>query len=252
LSDTVYFLSDTHFKYHAEDPHESGKRARFRRFLASIEGASRLYLLGDIFDFWFEYRSVIPRHYPDILEALGRLADSGTGIFILGGNHDHWFGSYLPDTYGIEVLPQGTVHELQGRRVMLTHGDDLLPGDYAYKALKAVIRSRPVTGFAKLVHPDLLYGFAAAFSRTSKGFTQKKTERCAERLTGMAREHFFRDGNDAFVMGHVHLPRMKEMEGRTFIILGDWETHFSYARLEGGVFSLESLQIDGVSDSENR
>jgi UDP-2,3-diacylglucosamine hydrolase len=242
LSDSVYFLSDTHFKYDAGNPRESNKRALFASFLRSIHGASRLYLVGDIFDFWFEYRSVIPKYYGDVLEAIGSLARSGTQVFLTGGNHDHWFGSYLPGTYGIEILPQGAVHDIQGRKVMLTHGDDLLPGDYGYKALKAIIRSRPVIGFAKLFHPDLLYGFAAMFSRTSKGLTQGSTRRCAERLTAMAPDHFFTGGNDAFVMGHVHLPRIEDFDGRTFIILGDWETHFSYARLEGGVFSLEYYQ----------
>lgn len=251
MSDTVYFLSDTHFKYSSQDPHEKKKRALFGDFLASIEGASRLYLVGDIFDFWFEYRSVIPKYYGSVLEAIGRLARSGTEIFITGGNHDHWFGSYLPETLGVKILPASTIHEIQGRRVMITHGDNLLPGDYGYKALKAVIRSRPVIGFAKIFHPDLLYAFAAAFSRTSKGLTNSRTGRYADRLSGMAGEHFFNQGNDAFVMGHVHLPRLEDIDGRTFIILGDWMTHFSYARLEGGLFTLESYQSEGDTVREN-
>lgn len=255
MSDTVYFLSDTHFKYHNSGsqehaPHETRKRALFREFLHSIEGSSRLYLAGDIFDFWFEYRSVIPRYYGDILESIGRLAESGTEVFITGGNHDHWFGSYLPDTLGVKILPAATIHEIQGRRVMITHGDNLLPGDYGYKALKALIRSRPVIGFAKLFHPDLLYAFASSFSRTSKGLTQGKTRACADRLTEMAEEHFFNDGNDAFVMGHVHIPRLNEFSGKTFIILGDWETHFSYARLEGGIFTLENYQSAYQSEGD--
>jgi UDP-2,3-diacylglucosamine hydrolase len=252
LRDTTYFLSDTHFKYHTNDPLEKRKRGLFRDFLRSIPGASRLYLVGDIFDFWFEYRSVIPRYYGDVLGAIGELADSGTEIFITGGNHDHWFGSYLPETFGVTVLPSCTIHEIQGRRVMITHGDTLLPGDYGYKALKHVIRSRPVVAVARLLHPDLLYSFAASFSRTSKGITHGKTEACAGRLVEMAEENFFMDGNDAFVMGHVHMPRIVDFAGRTFIILGDWETHFTYARLEEGRFALERYQSEGDTVSENR
>lgn len=256
MSDTVYFLSDAHFKYHKKGPEEldareKKKRLLFRQFLGSIEGVSRLYLVGDIFDFWFEHPGVLTGYYGDILEALGRLTGSGTEVFITGGNHDHWFESYLPDNYGVKVLPATSLHEIQGRRVMITHGDDILPGDYGYKALKAVIRSRLIIGFAKLFPPHLLYSFAASFSRTSKGLTQGKTSRCADRLIEMAPEHFFNDGNDAFVMGHVHLPRIEEFDGRTFIILGDWETHFSYARLEGGVFTLESYQSEGDTVREN-
>ncbi len=251
MSNTVYFLSDTHFKYHTKDPREKRKRALFRDFLGSIAGASRLYLVGDIFDFWFEYRSVIPRFYGDVLEAIGRLAESGTEIFITGGNHDHWFGSFLPEMLGIKVLPGTAIHDIQGHRVIITHGDTLLPGDYGYKTLKALILSRPVVAFAKLLHPDLLYAFAAAFSRTSKGLTHGKTEACADRLTDMARKTFFNEGNDAFVMGHVHLPRLRNFAGKTFIILGDWETHFSYARLEDGRFTMKSYQSEGDTVSEN-
>lgn len=256
MSDTVYFLSDTHFKYHKKGPEEldapeKRKRILFRDFLRSIEGASRLYLVGDTFDFWFEHRDILSCYYGDILQAIGRLTGSGTEVYITGGNHDHWFESYLPETLGVQVLPLSVVHEIQGRRVMITHGDDLLPGDYGYKALKAVIRSRPVIGFAKLIPPRLLYSFAALFSRTSKGLTHTWTGRYADRLSGMAEEHFFNEGNDAFVMGHVHLPRLVDFNGKTFIILGDWETHFSYARLEGGHFTLESYQSEGDTVSEN-
>ena len=251
MSDTTYFLSDTHFKYHMKDPHEKRKRALFREFLQSIAGASHLYLVGDIFDFWFEYRSVIPRYYSNVLEAIGRLAESGTEIFITGGNHDYWFGSFLPDTFGVKVLPPVAIHDIQGRRVMITHGDDLLPGDYGYKALKACIQSRPVVALSKLLHPDLLYAFASSFSRASKGLTHGKTEACADRLAGMAVENFFNDGNDAFIMGHIHLPRIMDFDGKTFIILGDWETHFSYARLEDGRFTLERYQSAGDTVSEN-
>jgi UDP-2,3-diacylglucosamine hydrolase len=264
LSDTVYFLSDAHFKYDASDPRERDKRDRFRSFLESISGCPRLYLVGDIFDFWFEYRSVIPRYYQDVLDPLGRLVAGGTSVYIMGGNHDHWFGSFLKDSLGITVLEQPAVHEIQGRRVMLTHGDDLLPGDYGYRMLKSLIRSRPVIALAKLFHPDLLFAFASSFSRTSKGLTHGRTKACADRLSEMAFSHFFKDNNDAFIMGHVHLPRILESGERTFIILGDWETHFSYARLEGGIFTLEnyrsgdrtgdtdSFQRDGDTVSENR
>ena len=119
LSDTVYFLSDAHFKYHKEGPgalgpDEKRKRALFREFLLSIRGASRLYLVGDIFDFWFERRGVVPDYYGDILEPIGMLAAGGTGIFITGGNHDYWFDSYITDNYGVKVLPPVTIHEIQG------------------------------------------------------------------------------------------------------------------------------------------
>jgi UDP-2,3-diacylglucosamine hydrolase len=252
LSDTVYFLSDTHFTYHTDDLREREKRRLFMEFLGSIRGAARLYLVGDIFDFWFEYRSVIPRYYAEIVAALSVLASSGTRIFITGGNHDHWFGAYLPELTGAEILPDGTMHELQGHRILITHGDTLIPGDYGYKALKSTIRSRPVIALARLIHPDLLYAFAELFSRSSKTITHRKTLAWAETLTGMAESEFFRRGNDVLVMGHIHVPRLRRFGERTFVILGDWETHRSFLRLDGGELSLESYQNEGNTLIENR
>jgi UDP-2,3-diacylglucosamine hydrolase len=251
LSGTVYLLSDTHFKYHKNDEQERKKRLLFLEFLESIHGADRLYLVGDIFDFWFEYRSVIPRYYGDIIGGLLKLREGGTRIFITGGNHDHWLGSYLPDTIDASVIEGGTIHELQGRKVLLTHGDTLIPGDVGYKTLKSIIRSGPVVSLAKLLHPDILFALAGLFSKTSKGITHRKTKRYAEKLAAIAEERFFSLGNDSFVMGHIHFPVMRRFEGKVFIILGDWETHFSYARLENGSFSLESYQREGNTLIEN-
>lgn len=246
MDDSVYFLSDTHFNHDRSGTGEREKRKRFLGFLESIEGSGALYLVGDIFDFWFEYRSVIPRYYGDVISGLRRLSLSGTPIYVTGGNHDHWFGDYLPVEIGARILPPVSTHELQGRKVKLTHGDDLLPGDYGYKALKLLIRSRPAVAAARLVHPDLLYAFAFFFSRRSKSLTHAKTERCAERLIEIAPGEFFEDGNDAFITGHVHLPRIVEFGKRVFIILGDWERHFSWARLTGGEFFLEDLTSMGT------
>jgi UDP-2,3-diacylglucosamine hydrolase len=236
--DAAYFLSDAHFKFDASAPEERLKRERFTAFLARIQGADRLYLLGDIFDFWFESRGFVPPFYDDILDALGSLRAGGTAIFIAGGNHDWWLGRHIADTLGFSVIPPLATHEIQGRRVTMTHGDALLPGDLAYKALKAVIRSRPVVALARELPPGLLYGFARRFSRASKGVTSKRTERSARALAAMAPDAFFKWGNDVFVMGHIHRPCLERFDGRTFAIIGDWERHFSYLAIEGGEITL--------------
>ncbi len=252
MRDSIIFLSDTHFSYHTHDEKERKKRARFLEFLSRIEGIGSLYLLGDIFDFWFEYGNTIPRHYHDILDGLYRLSEGGSKVSIMGGNHDYWLGSYISEGLGMRVLPQLITEELQGRRITMTHGDALLPGDLAYKTLKAVIRNPFVISIARLVHPEILYGFARNFSRASKGVTHKKTERVAAELLEIAPERFFEWNNDTFVMGHVHLPRMEIFGGKTFVMLGDWEEHFSYLLLEGGNLSLEYYGPDVPTPSENR
>lgn len=238
MKESVFFVSDTHFKYDADSAAERPKRDRFFEFLSRIEGASRLYLMGDIFDFWFEYRSVVPRYYRDVTDALSALKRSGTDIHIMGGNHDFWLGPYISETLGFTVLPTFARHEIQGLTVAMTHGDDILPGDRGYKALKAVIRSRPAIAMARSVHPDILYSFAKRFSRASKGLTERKTERAAKTLLSLAPDHLFRWGNDVFVMGHIHYPCLERFGERTFVILGDWERNCSYLELREGRLSL--------------
>lgn len=237
MKDSIFFLSDTHFAYHRTDDCERKKRENFLSFLEGIEGAGRLYLLGDIFDFWF-YGRRVPEGYLSVLEGIRRLVQSGTEVLMTGGNHDHWIGGYLSERVGLTILPTLVTHELQGLTVTMTHGDALLPGDLAYKALKAVIRSWPVIALARLVPPTLLFGFAGRFSKASKGVTHKQTERWAETLAETAERSFYRWDNDVFVMGHVHLPLLRRFGGKTFVILGDWEEHFSYLELRDGELSL--------------
>ncbi len=251
MNDSIIFLSDTHFKYHIIDDDERKKREYFLDFLERIRGIRKLYLVGDIFDFWFEYASAIPRYYHDILDGLCMVQKSGTEIFIVGGNHDFWLGSYISHALGFTILPPVSTHELQGKRVTVTHGDMLLKGDYAYKTLKALIRSRPVIAIARLFHPDFLYGFARSFSKASKEITQKKTEESARRLMHMAPRSFFRWKNDVFVMGHIHYPYLQRFDEKVFVILGDWEQHYSYLHLKDGRLSLECYKPGENTLSEN-
>lgn len=245
LNDTIIFISDTHFKFNSNDLREKVKRSLFLDFLKANHGISRLYLVGDTFDFWFEYESVIPTYFFDILNGLARLRESGTKIMITGGNHDYWLGSFISDKLGLTILPDEVTHDIQGRKVTINHGDTLMPGDYSYKLLRTIIRSRPAIWLARLLHPAILFRFASWFSRTSKEFTSAGTKRNAEHLFSIAESTFFDRGNDTFVMGHVHLPGIRQYGEKTFAILGDWERHYSYLRLTGGQFSLENLQSEG-------
>ena len=252
MKDTVFFVSDTHFKYNGTTVDERAKRVRFLGFLERIEGAPRLYLMGDIFDFWFEYGSVVPRYYHDILDALSALRRSGTEIFITGGNHDFWLGPHLSETLGFTILPTLVTHEIQGLTITMTHGDGLLPGDFPYKTLKAIIRSRPAIVLARTIHPDILFGFAKIFSWTSKGITEKKTQRAAKTLLSMAERSMFRWNNDVFVMGHVHYPCLERFGERTFVILGDWERSGTYLELREGRLSLGSYRSGETTLMDNR
>jgi UDP-2,3-diacylglucosamine hydrolase len=237
----VYFLSDAHF-HKKRTPHERRKRHLFTKFVGGLHDASHLYLLGDLFDFWFDYRSVIPRYYMDVLHALQGLAERGTRIVLQGGNHDYWLRSFFEEELGFAVVESPVLVEHQGRKILLHHGDGLQPGDLGYRILKAVIRSRPFIRTVKLLHPDLVNAFAFRFSGTSRRVQQRPLDETVAAMVELAFERFLSRGNDAFLMGHVHYPLHRRRDGRDFVIVGDWEEHFSYVRLHEGRITLEALE----------
>src|SRR5512145_2740221 len=165
---SVFFMSDAHLGVESAE-REGPRAARLHDFLNSLEGrASSLYIVGDLFDFWFEYRTAIPRRHFDTLTTLGRLREAGVDITYLNGNHDFWLGTFFRDTLGIRTHDGALTVEAQGRRLWLHHGDGLVGGDLGYRALKAVIRHPVSIGLYRLIHPDLGIPLAHAVSRWSR------------------------------------------------------------------------------------
>ena len=236
--DAVYFVSDAHFSAR-DSAHEREKRERFSRFLAGVaaEGAERLYVVGDLFDFWFEYRRVVPAGFGDFLHALRRLRDAGTGVTLIGGNHDYWLGEHLARDWDFDLSPDGLVAEHQGRRLRVDHGDETLSSDRGYLALKAVIRNPVFLGAARLVHPDLTFWLADRLSHGSRWLDEKQMEQGRQgrplRLKAVLNEDF-----DALILGHLHLGFHLRYSRWEILCLGDWILRFSYARLVEGQLTL--------------
>lgn len=239
-SRSIYFISDTHFHFKSQ-PEEMNRRSAFLRFLSSLPDDSSLILLGDIFDFYFEYRTVIHNSYFDIFFALHALKERGIGLHFIGGNHDSWVGPFMQGELGITVHAERVLIEAQGRAIMAVHGDLILPGDYGYKLLKAIIRNRAVIAAAKCIHPDLLSAIAVLVSKLSKKITKRSYEPLAHRVAEHVFERYFAEGNDTLIMGHIHFPLRRIQDGKEFIILGDWIDYFSYAVLRNGVIETEEL-----------
>lgn len=237
----IRVVADTHFRDRAI-PGEEERRTRFARFLEALAPGTFLVLLGDIFDFYFEYRSVVSRRYLDIYEALDGCRRRGVEIHFLGGNHDHWVGDFFSHDLGI------TVHQIeiriaaQGRRIVMAHGDLVMPRDCGYKILKSVIRNRAVVGASRWIHPDLLDAIARGVAHGSRQYFNVPQEKRARAVAAHAWGNFFARGNDAFIMGHVHFPMHETRDGREFMIVGDWIEHFTCARLSGGRLRLETVR----------
>jgi UDP-2,3-diacylglucosamine hydrolase len=215
--------------------------ARGERLLAFLSrraaGAARLFVLGDLFDFWFEYRHAVPKEHLRVLWALARLEEAGTAVTFFGGNHDFWAGPYLAREFGFEVFDAPARLEVGGRQLALMHGDGLAKGDLGYKMLKGVLRNPLAIAAYRAIHPDVgipLARWASSTSRHSRD--ESKVDR--EWLYRQLALPRFADGADAVLTGHYHHPTHFVREGRDFLVLGDWVMHSTFARLADGRFGL--------------
>lgn len=224
----------------------------FRRFLAWCAGnAGQLLINGDLFDFWFEYRSVILREHYRVAAALADVVEAGVPVTFVGGNHDAWGGSFLRDDVGIDVVDGPVVMDLAGRKTLVAHGDGVGKGDLKYRALKAVIRSRAaVLGFRAL-HPDLGRRIALLASSTehkADGGSDEQGKGRARFIAGWAAEQMAADPSlDLVLTGHAHVPSLTEVApGRWYANSGDWIRSYTYLVLPpgGGPPEMRTWRLD--------
>ena len=205
----------------------------FVRFTKQWYGAADTLLInGDLFDFWCEFRTVVPSQHFHTLRALADLRESGVKLILVGGNHDAWGGPFLEEQIGIELVDGPRELEIAGRHTLVAHGDGLGPGDHGYKMLRRVIRSRPFCGFMRWIHPDVACGIAQRASRTSDrldhGFAR------AQERAGVLEAYGTqlledRPDLDLVIFGHSHTPAVRAVgDGRFYVNSGDWVTHRTY------------------------
>jgi UDP-2,3-diacylglucosamine hydrolase len=211
-------------------------------FLAWLEycgtHASRVIINGDLFDFWFEYRSAIPRGHTRVLGALAALVDTGVSVLLMGGNHDWWGGSFLREEIGVEFHQEPVELEVQGRRAFLAHGDGIGGGDLGYRFLKLLLRGRPTRWAFRWLHPDLGARVARIVSRT-EARVKESPERAEARsrfLRSWAADYLGTHPEvDLVCLAHSHEPLLKEVHpSRFYLNSGDWLVHMSYGVLETG------------------
>jgi len=243
----IYFLSDFHLG--APDHEQSLVREKkVVAFLDSIkDNAAMIFIVGDIFDFWYEYKQVVPKGYVRLLGKLAELTDRGIAVHFFVGNHDMWMRGYFEKELNIPVYHLPKVFEWNGKRFYIGHGDGLGPGDHGYKFLKKVFRNPLCQWFFGLLHPTWGIGLANYFSRKSREKTGTSDQHflgeenewliiyCKEML---AKEHF-----DYLIFGHRHYPiDFKLNENSRYINLGDWIRNFTYASFDGTDMQLHQWQ----------
>jgi UDP-2,3-diacylglucosamine hydrolase len=233
----AFFIADAHLGQGSPESNRERERDLLAFFDHVGETGAALFVNGDLFDFWFEYGHAIPKRFVRVLLALESLKRHGAPVTYVGGNHDFWIGDYLRREVGIEFHDAPTPLSLQGRKVMLAHGDGLGPGDAGYKLLKGVLRARLSRFLFRWIHPDVGIPIASGTSHTSRHHAPRRV-RSDEELEATLGAPFFASGYDAVVLGHFHRALHRRTPERDFLILGDWIHGRSVVRLEEGRFTL--------------
>ncbi|HWP81681.1 MAG TPA: UDP-2,3-diacylglucosamine diphosphatase [Bacteroidota bacterium] len=227
----IYFFSDAHLGLGSKND-ELAKERTIVRFLNHIgRGAAELFIVGDLFDFWFEYRTVVPKGYFRLFSALAGLTEKGVRVSYLAGNHDFWLRSYFREELGINVFLDPIERTFRGKRFYIHHGDGLLKNDTGYRILKKVLRNKVNIFLFSLLHPDITGKIAEWSSRTSRKHTSKQHYEEND-MVEFARSRI-NEGFDYVVMGHNHKPLYKKFGQGVYVNLGDWIDARTYAVFDG-------------------
>lgn len=243
----IYFLSDFHL---GAPDHASSlvREKRIVRFLDEVKkDAAVVFILGDLFDFWYEYKRVVPKGFVRILGKLAELTDSGIIIHFFVGNHDMWMNGYFEKELNITVFYEPLEFEFNGKKFLIGHGDGLGPGDHRYKFIKKIFRNQFSQKLFGMMHPAAGIGLANYFSRKSRASTGKGDERFLgeerEWLIVYSKEILKTKHIDFFVFGHRHLPiEFPLNDSSLYINLGDWIKYNSFAIFDGEKMELKHYE----------
>jgi UDP-2,3-diacylglucosamine hydrolase len=238
----IYFVSDAHLGLPPRD--ESLEREKLLvKWLDEVKkDATDIFLMGDIFDYWYEYKKVVPRGFVRFLGKLAEVSDSGINIHFFTGNHDVWVFDYLPEEIGLKVYRNPREVEINSTKYYLAHGDGLGSGERGFKLLKAMFTSKTLQWLFSRIHPNTSVGFAHRWSKHSRFSTGNYASWLGEEkehLVMHSKEILKTQHFDYFVYGHRHVAKEHKMNNSTVIYLGDWFVNFTY-----GVFDGESFKIE--------
>ena len=239
----IYFLSD----FHLGAPNAEASLVREKkiiRFLDNIKAdAAEIFIVGDLFDFWYEYKKVVPKGYVRILGKLAELTDAGIPVHFFVGNHDMWMRDYFQKELNIRVYFEPVPFEFSGKKFLIGHGDGLGPGDKGYKFIKKIFRNKAAQWLFGIMPPAMGMGLAHYFSCKSRAQTGMADEiflgEEKEWLIQYSKDVLKKTHYDYLVFGHRHLPiDFKLSDQSRYINLGDWIKYFSYA-----VFDESNLEL---------
>lgn len=240
----AYFISDLHLGAHEIENPQAQEEAvnRFLSFMA--QDATHLFIVGDFFDFWFEYRTVIPKDYFPVLCRLQQFSQKGIRLYYLAGNHDFALGTFFDRYLQMQTADDTLSIELGGKKFFLFHGDGIERGDKGYRFLKRILRSRLNQKLFRLIHPDFGIRLAKKVSGTSRKYSTINNKLRSEEEYFEFAQKRFAEGYDYVIMGHRHNPLIFEEKGKKYVNLGDWITNYSYAVFDGNDLHLRYWPSD--------
>jgi UDP-2,3-diacylglucosamine hydrolase len=243
-SGKIYFLSD----FHLGAPNAAASLEREKRIIRFLDearqDAEQIFIVGDLFDFWYEYKKVVPKGFVRILGKLAEITDSGIPVHFFVGNHDMWMTDYFQKELNIPVYFEPVPFEFNGKKFLVGHGDGLGPGDHGYKFIKKIFRNKVCQWLFGILPPFMGMGLADYFSRKSRAQTGTKDEvfmgEDGEWLVIYCKEVLKQQHYDYFIFGHRHLPLDINLNNKSrYINLGDWIKYDSYAVFDGNELQLK-------------
>jgi len=246
----IYFISDVHLGLYPADKSLEREKMLVSWLDRIKNDALEIYLVGDIFDFWHEYKHLVPKGFTRFLGKLSEISDAGTKIYFFSGNHDIWAYGYFKTEFDAEIHHKPLKKELNGLKFFIAHGDGLGPGDYGYKLLKRTFRSKTLQWIFSRLHPNFAMWLGKSWSkksRYSKGIVAEEfTGEQGELQIVFAKSELGKEYFDFFIFGHRHIPADIKLGDKTRLInLGDWIYSFTYGELDGKSFNLKQFNGDG-------
>lgn len=242
----ICIISDLHFKYSKANTEDLENSAFVLDFLDSITGKYDLLILaGDIFDLWFDWNYTIIKQYFPLLVKLYEISQASCRIVHISGNHDFWFGNFLPDYINVELVDETFLLEADGKKILVCHGDTHTVNDMRYQLFRRIIRFPFTKKLFSILHPDLALGLGSKLSRSSRARKDPPPMRRKKNsgLHSYARSQIRSKKADYVIMGHSHHPELIEMEGGFYANCGDWISHHSFVEIISGDIRIQNYNI---------
>ncbi|OYT14630.1 MAG: UDP-2,3-diacylglucosamine hydrolase [Bacteroidetes bacterium 4572_77] len=237
----IYFVSDVHLGFFNRKK-DKQREILFTNFLKNIkEDCTELFLLGDIFDYWFDYKTVIPKDFYYVVAELRNIKEAGIPITYIMGNHDFGHYSFFKEELGIDVIDHDIIREIDGKKFYLSHGDGKIPTEHGYNFVKKVLRNKINQKLYRLLHPDIGIPLARGSNHTTR-----KTADAQQNIwlhEGMQKNALQKldEGYDYVIYGHRHTPEIYQYKHGKYINIGDWLTNFSYITYNNGEFKINLI-----------